>query len=71
MLPHASKSLGLTLGKKVYRLDAEEKKSKAGWPGKKNSSAGWRGKENSTRILCPRPPQIINGPVATLEQSVM
>ena len=45
--------------KKVQRLVAEEKKS---------STASCRGKKNSTRILCPRPPQIINGPSLRLEK---
>ncbi len=38
-----------------------QKNSSACWPGKKNLISWLARKKNSTRILCPRPPQIING----------
>ncbi len=56
LLAQEKKKLNSTTRKKVQRLVGEEKKS---------SMASCRGKKNSTRILCPRPPQIINGPSLT------
>ncbi len=53
-------SIATRPGKITQLNNPEKKKSSAGWPGKKVISRLAR-KKNSTRILCPRPPQIING----------
>ncbi len=57
------RGLGPKREKKTQLLLAWDKKTQLNnLEEKDNSSAGWPGKKNSTRILCSRPPQIINGP---------